>query len=363
MSRPCVGLIGWAPPPWGGISVHVSRLAKRLSADGFRVVLIDLSHESETLPNVVHSRVRHRPWAIEAAVAARRERCDLIHMHTMGVDWRAAFEMALLQEALSVPVYVSIHSLRPDEGRFAFLRGQAFAAACNRLAQVVASGEAVAQRLVSLGVLPHRVRTVVAHVRDLAPPGALPGDVEDFARAHSPLVTAGANALRRWRGLDLYGFDVFVEAAARVLVRYPNAGFVFLLPRAGDPGLCEAALERAEALGIARSLLVIHEALPDASAVWARGDVFVRPTRDDGDALSVRESLDMAVPVLASDTVPRPAGVRLFRTANVEDCATALLRMLGDLPTERAQVAALARPPDGADMLAPMYRASVRTWS
>jgi glycogen(starch) synthase len=362
MARLRIGLIGWAPPPWGGVSVHVSRLARRLSADGFDVVLIDLSRESDDVAGVTHVRVRRRPWLVEAAAAARRERCDLVHLHTIGVDVRSVCEMAALQETHRIPVFVSIHSLRPDEGRFAQTRARLFAACCNRLPRVIASGAAVADRLASLGVLPHRVQTVLPHIRETAAPPSLPASVAAFAAAHQPLVTAGANALRWWRGQDLYGFDLFVEAAAVVRARYPQAGFIFLLPRVGDVGVAEAALARAEALGVRDAIHVVGEPLADAASLWGRGDVFVRPSRDDGDALSIREALDLGVPVLASDAVPRPAGVRLFRTADGADCGAALCRMLDHLEDERAALAAMPVVPDGAEQLAAMYRVVAEAW-
>jgi glycosyltransferase involved in cell wall biosynthesis len=42
------------------------------------------------------------------------------------------------------------------------------------------------------------------------------------------------------------------------------------------------------------------------------GDLFVRPTRADGDSISVREALGLGVRVLASDVGQRPPGVVRF---------------------------------------------------
>ena len=46
-------------------------------------------------------------------------------------------------------------------------------------------------------------------------------------------------------------------------------------------------------------------------AVLQRAQVFLRTTRYDGDALSVREALALGVPVVATRTALRPAGPRL----------------------------------------------------
>ena len=48
-------------------------------------------------------------------------------------------------------------------------------------------------------------------------------------------------------------------------------------------------------------------------------DVFLRPTNSDGDALSIREAIDLKVPVVASDCVIRPNGVALFKSRDLVD--------------------------------------------
>jgi glycosyltransferase involved in cell wall biosynthesis len=58
-----------------------------------------------------------------------------------------------------------------------------------------------------------------------------------------------------------------------------------------------------------------------ALGVMRRANLFVRPTYFDGDASSVREALAMGVPVVASDTDHRPAGVLLFRRGDARDLA------------------------------------------
>jgi len=52
-------------------------------------------------------------------------------------------------------------------------------------------------------------------------------------------------------------------------------------------------------------------------ALMSASDVFVRPTLEDGDSISVREALALGVPVVASDIGTRPAGAILFQRGDV----------------------------------------------
>jgi glycosyltransferase involved in cell wall biosynthesis len=52
--------------------------------------------------------------------------------------------------------------------------------------------------------------------------------------------------------------------------------------------------------------------------------VFLRPTRTDGDAVSVREALALGIPCVASSVVPRPEGVIVYELGNTSSLCNAL---------------------------------------
>ena len=63
-------------------------------------------------------------------------------------------------------------------------------------------------------------------------------------------------------------------------------------------------------------------------AVIARSDIFVRPTFSDGDAISVREAIELGTPVVASDVVSRPAGTVCFKTGDASDLVSKIESVL-----------------------------------
>src|SRR5207253_4268577 len=94
-----------------------------------------------------------------------------------------------------------------------------------------------------------------------------------------------------------YGFDLLVRALQRLRERRPALGCVAM--GSGE--------DRAEAERLIRSLhlevniLLTGDVAHDVClAVMAASGVFVRPTREDGDSISVREALSLGVPVVAS---------------------------------------------------------------
>ena len=287
-------LVGSFPPPWGGIAVHVRRLAQRLHSEGHAVRGLDLTRPA-AMP---------APWPIHPAPRGLRKLpgwvrdarwAQVMHVHTHGMNASLLAQALAVGRVTGTPVVASVHSFRQRR------RGErtAWSHVARRLDHVVASGPDVYAAIAALGLT--RLVQVPPFV---APPASvvdlpLPPPLEAFLAKHQPVIAAGAAGLRRYRGQDLYGLDQLVAAAPAVLDRHPRAGFVFLLPRVGDASLLPGP----------DAPVRIHQApLDEAATLWARADVFVRPTLDDGDSVSVREALALGVRTVASDVVGRPVG-------------------------------------------------------
>ena len=160
------------------------------------------------------------------------------------------------------------------------------------------------------------------------------------------LVVAGATAMQPFEGGYLYGVDTFLALARHLGALAPDVGFVLHLSRRGDPVLAAAALQTVEELGLGDRFVLLEGQLEEASDLWAIADLYVRPTRTDGDSVSVHEALALGVATLASDAVKRPAAVALFATGDGMDAARAAAALLADVPAAQAQVRA-SRPADG----------------
>ncbi len=88
-------------------------------------------------------------------------------------------------------------------------------------------------------------------------------------------------------------------------------------------------------------------------AAILRAGVLLRTTRYDGDALSVREALQLGTPVIATDNGMRPAGVRLIP----EGDATALATAVFETVTARvARTAAIVPDRQNLQAVLDLYR-------
>jgi hypothetical protein len=112
---------------------------------------------------------------------------------------------------------------------------------------------------------------------------------------------------------DVYGLDVAVDTFVKLAHELPDLKLAIFLAHA--PGrLWSKRYGR-------RILAAIGPELHERFGLWvdqplhpAFGyqSIYLRPTRTDGDAVSIREALDAQVPVIASDAIGRPPGVHVL---------------------------------------------------
>ena len=353
MSRPRIAQIGPWPSPWGGISVYVQSLSRYLADQGADVIVLDTQNHELVDESGVHvlPLPSGRDQSLRAARLLAAHRCDVAHLHLIGFPWKAVVPFALACQSVGVTLVVSVHSFRVEsQPELNAWQGALLRGAARSLPQIFASGEHVADRLINHGVPKSRVQAVAPFVPPIpAEPldARLPEHLRQFCSRYQHVVAAGAAALTRTaEGQDLYGFDIFTEVANKVAKVRQDVGFVFQLPRLGDEALFKAAMQQCRSLG--ERLFVHREPLEEGSDLWAVADVFVRPTRSDGDSVSIRESLSLGTPCLASDVVNRPTGTTLFRSGDSADGAKELLGLLDNLQAAQEVVRAAPQPQGAA---------------
>lgn len=149
---------------------------------------------------------------------------------------------------------------------------------------------------------------------------------------------------------DLYGLDVALGAFAQLADADPSLRLLILLAQA--PRRPRARHYLRARLGLLdehsrqRVFLKIGHGLTDN---LQPGAIYLRPTRIDGDAVSIREALALGIPVVASDVVHRPHGTRLVPGYDIEIWTDVIADMLRQQPTSHIDPAPPTLPP-GSDV-------------
>jgi glycosyltransferase involved in cell wall biosynthesis len=316
-----VALVGPYPPPYGGVSVHIKRLHWRLAALGIPSwVYCQPSPAAGREDRIVPASFKFS-WHAWIPEHGWRCRTSIVHFHD-GWTWAPAALAMLLQ---GKKVVMTFHDQQAGSvmwrGASWLERGVSRRLFRHPRVWWVAVSQEVRRQLVEKGVPAARISVAPAYIppRADADASSLPGHVRDFLGAHSPVLSTYA-----WRltvdaqGVDVYGFDQCIELIRSLKADFPTIGLAISLPQVSDAGYFRDLQARIVAHGIEDNVLFITEPLDDVHLLWQASDVFVRATNTDGDAVAVREALNLRVPVVASDASARPDGVVLFETRNLE---------------------------------------------
>jgi glycogen synthase len=298
-------IVGPYPPPLGGISAHVQRLARAILARGLTTAVINHFQAQSGDPLVV-GELRRNPWRYWRALRSVQAR--VVHYHHSRWSTLLATAFALRRCSARTVATVHGHELEP------FLRSRipGVARVTRRALRafdvLIAVSAEIEPSLRSLG---RPVKMIPAYLPAHDDQARLSEETEAFLRRGSNLLVAAYRLVADARGRTIYGLETAIGSFASTAAIRPElqlAIFVASQPRSHHERDRLRSLIQAVKDDDIRCRIGVFwgEPLTPAFPFTA---IYLRPTLTDGDAVSIREALAAGIPVLASDVVRRPSGV------------------------------------------------------
>jgi glycosyltransferase involved in cell wall biosynthesis len=294
-------LIGPLPPPHGGISVHVSGIERHLVAAGIACRVLDMSLV--------------RPGFAFGWLVLRHALLGwTLHFHTNGHNaksWLLALGCGLAGQSRGGCILTLHSGMSPGYLSAARLWRRKLAAfTCSLYRQVICVSPEIRNGLLLLGLESRRAEVLPAFLSTERIAVAPEAGLQAWIGRHRPLLST----VLFFR--PEYGFALLVTGLARLSRQYPAFGCLVM----GRGEQRAEAEDRVREAGLEENILLLGDVDHDAClALMSACDVFLRPTLEDGDSISVREALSLGVPVVASRVGARPAGAILFQPGCVDD--------------------------------------------
>jgi glycosyltransferase involved in cell wall biosynthesis len=314
-------LAGFYPPPFAGEPVHVKQLAQLLRDHGLRVDVLNLNRGAQPSSEYRSSTGR---VALLWKLFTVADQAAILHLHTNGHNrksWLLILVASLAGRLRGASTVLTLHSgLLP-----AYLAGFGRIACgvarwiLGSFGRIVCVNSEIRRAIERLGITGSHIAVIPAFLgvpqsAELSPP-----DREIVRDFHPLLVAVAGGEEDPERGLA-----VVLRAVQRLVALVPELGVVLMGWEVGPK-----TRPLIDELGLAQRAVCLGEVSHDRCLAFIRaGDVVVRSTFADGDAITIREALAFGVAVVASDTAFRPEGVTLFRKGDVADLVAKLEHVL-----------------------------------
>ncbi|MGH9355122.1 MAG: glycosyltransferase family 4 protein [Terriglobia bacterium] len=324
-------LLGPYPPPYGGVQTHLIALRRYLADHQIPSELINLTRYRR--PNADGIYYPRTPQRLAQLLLSLRY--DIAHLHAGGhLSWRVlsvALACASIPRRRTVFTFHSGGYPSSPAGKNAHrFTCQAFV--LRRFDRLIAVNGELRDFYHGCGAPLSRIRLISPYAPVHIPEGtALPKEMEAFYGQHDPVLLNVA-------GLEPeYDLPRQVQAFHLLRKSFPRAGLVII-----GSGSLENELRSLIARLPEREHIMLCGDVPHASTLLAmrRCSVLLRTTLYDGDAMSVREGLQLGTPVIATDNGMRPAGVVLIAPANLDALRAATENLLrGGAPRSKPVIA------------------------
>ena len=136
--------------------------------------------------------------------------------------------------------------------------------------------------------------------------------------SNSVLMVSNASALVFHNNEDVYGIDMSLEAMKKLKDNGLNCFLIFVIIQCDFPDVLNK-YKKFIADNQLQDCVWLLERSCSFVRLMSESDIVLRTTNTDGDSITVRESLALGVPIIASDVVERPEGTVLFKTRDVDD--------------------------------------------
>jgi glycosyltransferase involved in cell wall biosynthesis len=309
-------LVSPFPPYLGGVSVSVQRLYDHLRNSGYSVSRFNTQLTSRRLNRF--QTLKMLKYLGLPLFLVFSKRFDIIHFHVSGLFpkmyvalWRRFFSRKTM---FVITIHGQVaHLLESGYGKYAL---RAF----DRII-CVKKGD---QRNMPMQLKPRTVE-IPAFIPPVMNDRAdlIPVRLKDFLERDSIKMLLNGFIICDSRNHDLYGFMDSVVLLEQLRMKGRNADLIIVVLGSDYNKECRDYLASLKDYCVIKNLgdhvLWVENQDMELWPLIKKVHVFLRPTKSDGDALSIRESLYLQKPVITSDVVPRPAGSIVYKHNSQRD--------------------------------------------
>lgn len=302
-------LIGPIPPPFGGVSVHISRLKNILEEKFWFDVIDESRNEKDFIYNIRSFNV--------ITYLSKISRSELVYIHSGLTILR--YLNIIIAKIFQKKIILTLHSYPVRKKKVFRLLDEIIFNLSNKI--IVVNAVFLKRIKISSSIIIKEAFIPPILTKEQRLNSAIESFIKNKKNSGYKLIVANAWQLQLFNNVDLYGLDLCLSSAKILASNNLNVCFIFIVSSKGKNSyLFDKYQKQIIDENLSDNFILLHEKLSFVRLIQA-ADIVVRPTNTDGDALTIRESLYLNKPIIASDVVVRPEGTILFNNRNADDFA------------------------------------------
>jgi glycosyltransferase involved in cell wall biosynthesis len=298
------------PPYLGGVSVSVQRLYDILINKGYSVVKFNTHSE-----NVIYRRsktLKYLKYLSLPIFILLHKRFDVIHFHVSGLFTKFYVSLWRFLFSKDTKFIITIHG-QIDHVltlRFGYY-------SLSKFDTIICVKPGDSQHL------PDALKCKTVEISAFIPPDIsndiidrIPNTLQDFLIRDSFKLLLNGTIINNQKFFDLYGFKDSIVLLENLRKIEKKVDLILIILGAtvdkGSIDYLNSLKSYIKRKGLDEYVFWVENVNMELWPLLRKVHVFLRPTKSDGDALSIRESLYLKIPVIASDVVPRPINTIVY---------------------------------------------------
>lgn len=312
-------IIGPYPPPFGGISIHIKRMRMYLLKKGEDVCIYNEIKNSKNTPDNIYPTGSFKKFIFKIPFI----KGDVFHFHSIDIRVRMIIGIYKL---FNKKIMLTIHgeSLNQQLENSNLITKKILLKSLKSIDKIVCVNKNIQNRLINLGINKESLICIPAFItpiEDVNDEKNISQEIWDFIKNSEFLICANG-CIRLENNEDIYGIDMLIELISKI--KDCSVKLIIALLGVKNQSLeekeCYKGLKsKIESLRLKDRIIIYETEHTEFYPILKMSKLFIRPTNQDGDAISVRESIHLNIPAIASDAAYRPKGTILFKKRDIDD--------------------------------------------
>jgi len=318
-------LIGGYPPPYGGVTVHIKRLAESCQEKGFKIHIVS-QFTSDIAAPLIGIKGNALMQFVKLAHITSNYKGRIVHFHTSYLKRFLFISFPLLfflKNKIKVITFHSGHLLNITRIRKYF-----FKLLINKFDYLIAVNKSQYSFLLDLC----REKSKILHIPSFIPPKIISNQITYPKYEEIEALKKRTEILLMVSGYakPYYGYDLLLEAVHQL--KDISIGIIFVFYTAEDIKYKKKLMQR---LSNEQNIIIIENLNSDEFLSLINVvDIYVRPNLIDSYGMVVAEALSLKTIVIASNVCPRHDGAIIFQSGNVDSLKSTLNKVIHNLEIE-----------------------------